>query len=74
MPITPFLSGQAFSPEIVQAMSAAFDKACASLGIRRGLDARSEMIAKKIIELAQRGVRGPDALSERALRELKLGE
>ena len=74
MPITPFLSGQAFDPEVVAAMSAAFDKARTSLRLRPGSNPASEAVAKKIIELAQRGVRDPDALFDRALRELKFGE
>ncbi len=34
----------------------------------------AEVVAKKIIELAQRGVRGSDALAARARQELNLGE
>jgi hypothetical protein len=74
MPITPFLTGQAFEPEVVQAMSVAFDAACQSLGLRPRSDPASEVVAKKIIEFAQRGVRDPAQLSERVLHELKLGD
>lgn len=74
MPITPFLAGQAFEPEVVRAMSVAFDDVCKSLRLRPRSDPASEVVAKKIIELAQRGVRDPAALSERVLQELKLGE
>lgn len=74
MPITPFLTGQAFDPEVVRAMSMAFDNVCKSLGLHGRSDPASEVVAKKIIELAQRGVRDPVALGERVLRELELGE
>jgi hypothetical protein len=74
MPITPFLTGQAFEPEVVDAMSVAFDAACKSLGLRPRSDPASELVAKKIVELAQRGVRDPARLSERVLHELKLGD
>ena len=70
MPITPFLAGQPFDPEAVHAMSMAFDSVCKSLGLRAGADPTAEIIAKKVIELAQRGVRDPAALGERVLREL----
>ena len=73
MAITPFLTGQAFDPETVQAMSAAFDMACKSLRLHGRSDPASEILAKKIIELAQRGVRDPDALSKRAVEELRPG-
>jgi len=55
-------------------MSVAFDDACKSLGLRRRSDPASEVVAKKIIELAQRGVRDPAALHERVLQELKFDE
>ncbi len=74
MPITPFLTGQAFDPEVVRAMSVAFDNVCKSLRLRAGSDPASEIVAKKIIELAQRGVRDPVMLGERVVRELELGE
>jgi hypothetical protein len=73
MPITPFLAGQPFDPEVVREMSVAFDDVCESLGLRPRSDP-AEVVAKKIIELAQRGVRDSAALSERVLRELNLGE
>lgn len=73
MPITPFLAGQAFDPEIVHAMSVAFDEVCRSLHLRNRSDPTSEIVAKKIIELAQRGIRHEDALAARALRELDMG-
>jgi hypothetical protein len=74
MRITPFLAGQAFDPEVVREMSAAFDAACRTLGLSQRTDPASEAVAKKIIELAQRGVRDSAALSERVLRELNRGE
>jgi len=70
MAITPFLTGQAFEPEAVKAMSVAFDMACKSLRLRSRSDPAAEVVAKKIIELAQRGIRDPDALSKRAVEEL----
>ena len=33
MPIIPFLRGQAFDPELIEAMSTAFTKACDTLGL-----------------------------------------
>ena len=74
MQITPFLAGQAFEPEVVRAMSAAFDELCRSLKLTGGSDPTSEAVAKKIIELAQRGVRDADVLAERVVQELGLGE
>ncbi len=74
MTITPFLSGQAFGPEVVRDMSTALEDVCKALQLKPGSDPASERVAKKIIELAQRGVRDPAALAERALLELKADE
>jgi hypothetical protein len=74
MPITPFLAGQPFDPEVVRAMASAFEAVSKSLGSRDPSEVTAEIVAKKIIELAQRGVRGPDALAARARQELNLDE
>jgi len=71
MPITPFLVGQPFNPEVVRAMSVAFENVCKSLSLNPRSGPQSEAVAKKIIELAQRGVRDPAALTERALLEIR---
>ena len=70
MRITPFLRGQAFDPETIGVMSKAFVSSCEVLGIDR-LDPTAELVARKIIELAQRGIRNPTALHLGALQELK---
>jgi len=74
MPITPFLAGQAFDPEVVRAMASTFDTVSKSLRSRVPSELSDEAVARKIIELAQRGVRGAEALAERARQELNLGE
>ena len=74
MPITAFLTGQAFDPEVVRSMSIAFDNVSKSLRLRDPSDAASEVVAKKIVELAQRGLRDAESLAKRALQELNLGE
>jgi hypothetical protein len=70
MPITPFLRGQAFEPEVIGVMSIVFVSTCEALGVDR-LDPTAELVARKIIELAQRGIRNPTALHLGALQELK---
>jgi hypothetical protein len=59
MPIRPFLAGQAFDPETIRDVSLALEKVCEALSATR-------VIAEKIIELAQRGVR--DVTSRRRSR------
>jgi hypothetical protein len=69
VPITPFLRGQAFDPELVNAMGAALSKTCDALGLTERNDAT--LVAEKIIELAERGLRNPTAIHRMAITELK---
>jgi elongation factor P hydroxylase len=71
MPITPFLRGQAFDPEIVEAMGKAFVTTCDALGLNDRTDAMTELVAEKIIELAQRGLRTPTALYLAAMQDFE---
>ena len=74
MPITPFLAHQAFDPEIIKAMSAAFAGACEALHLKVGDDPATRFVAEKVIELAQRGIRDPDMLRKMTLKEFDLSD
>ena len=52
MPIRPFLAGQAFEPELIQQMSAAFMEACEALRLEPIDDPATRLVARTIIELA----------------------
>jgi hypothetical protein len=69
MPITAFLHNQAFEPELIEAMSAAFTEACSTLGLADRADPITEIVASKIIEAAQRGLRTQNALYQSAMQE-----
>ena len=71
MPIRPFLSGQAFEPEVIREMSLALEKVCDALSLKMIDDATTRLIAGKIIELAQRGVHDVSTLTSMTLREFK---
>ena len=71
MPITPFLKGQAFDPEMVEAMAAAFAKTCEAFDLNNRADPITAVVAEKIIELAQRGLPNPTAIHLMAMKELK---
>jgi hypothetical protein len=72
MPITPFLYGQAFGPEVLHNMSTAFETACHRLGLVIRHDPATELVAKTIIKLAQRGVHDVDTLLKTTLKEFDL--
>jgi len=71
MPIRPFLAGQAFEPERIQQMSLALESVCRKLGLSLGDDPSTRLVASKIIEFAQRGVRDAPTLSAMTLKEFK---
>lgn len=60
-PIVPFLRDQAFDPDTINLMSAVIEKICGELGVKAQSPA-GEVIAAKVIELVQRGMRNPTAL------------
>ncbi len=71
MPIVPLLEREAFSPEDITVMTAAFEDTLAALQLVDRLDPLTEMVAKKIIECAQTGERDPVRLRDCALRLLR---
>jgi hypothetical protein len=71
MPITPYLAGQAFEPELIREMSLALQSVCDTLKLRLTDDPNTRLVASKIIELAQRGVREAATLSTMTLKEFK---
>jgi hypothetical protein len=73
MPIRPFLAGQAFEPDVIREMSHALETVCGKLNLLLTDDPAIRLIASKIIELAQRGVRDAPRLSDMALKELISG-
>jgi hypothetical protein len=71
MPITPFLGDRVFEPELIQPMSAAFSGVCAALGLSGRADRITELVARQIIDLAQRGVHTQAALYLLTMQEFK---
>ena len=71
MPIRPYLAGQAFEPESIREMSLALGNVCETLALRLADDANTRLVASKIIELAQRGVRDAPTLTAMTLKEFK---
>jgi hypothetical protein len=66
--IIPFLQDNAFDPDALRAMSTALEEVCRKLQVNGDRRVR-EAMAIRIIELARRGERDPERLSDRLLRE-----
>jgi hypothetical protein len=71
MPIKPFLPNASFDPEVTTLMTVAFEKACRSLHIT-GQTAVEKIVAKRIIEVAQKGERDPARMSKETLKSLRM--
>jgi hypothetical protein len=72
MTIPQFVDGHTvFSPEDLDAMSAAFEGVLRELGLNNKVDPVTETVARQIISLARQGVRDPAKLREGALRWFK---
>jgi hypothetical protein len=75
MPIRPFLAAAAFDPEVIKIMSEVLERVCAEIGVKLGdgkkKNPAAEIVAEKIIELAQRGVRTPTALYEATIADFR---
>jgi hypothetical protein len=71
MPIRPFLSGQAFDPETIDKMSEALKGVCKTLSLKVVDGPETRLVAQKIVELTQRGVRDVAALQAMTLKEFK---
>jgi hypothetical protein len=59
-------------PEEVSRITAAFERALRTLGVKDRDDPLTEMIAKKIIKIAQTGMRDPAQISALAIKELEM--
>ena len=71
MPITPLVRDQHFSPEMIETMGAAYTQACTQLGLGDRTDGMSELVARHIIALAQRGVHSKTGLYLLTVQEFK---
>jgi hypothetical protein len=70
MPIISLLEDEAFEPEHIRAMVEALDRVTRELGVT---DRSSrEILATRIIDLARKGERSAERLSERVLQEARL--
>ena len=72
MTVHYFLADQPFGPERLKSMSAAYESACAALGLVLRDDPATRIVAERIVEHAQRGVSDPGVLLAITLREFKI--
>ena len=72
MPLYRLLQNCAFQPETIANMAAAFDAVCVALGMANADHPSRELVAKKIIELAQQGENTSERLRDRTLDHFRM--
>src|SRR5687767_14640460 len=70
MPLYRLLQNTAVEPLHVEAMHFAFEAVCVELGLADRTDPLRDMVARKVIEHAQRGERDPVKLRDQVLAAL----
>jgi hypothetical protein len=73
MPISQYLQGQAFDPDSIRVMTVAFENACRQLGILNRHDAVTKIVARTVIDMAQRGFRDEESLTDAVMQEFRPG-
>ena len=72
MAIYRLLQNSPMGPEEISRLEAAYEQTLRTIGLKDRGDPITEMIAKKIIEIAQTGVRDPAQIAMRAIKEIGL--
>jgi hypothetical protein len=71
MPLTPYLKEAVFDPKAIEAMNIAFEAACKSLQLVIRDDPMTQIVARKIIDIARTGECDPQRIHDLALLALK---
>ena len=71
MPLTPYLKEAVFDPKAIEAMNIAFAAACKSLQLVIQDDPMTQIVARKIIDIARAGECDPQRMHDLALLAFK---
>jgi hypothetical protein len=71
VPIYRLLQNSAFQPEMIEVMTGAFEDACDKLGLANRTDALRDLVARKIIEVAQTGERDRGRIAARTIEAIQ---
>jgi hypothetical protein len=70
MPIHRLLQNRPLGPEEINRLATAYEQALQGIGLVDREDPLAEMVAKKVIEIAQTGVRDPKDIAALAVMNL----
>jgi len=69
--VFPLHAHSGFDPEAIEIMSSALAKVCAELGLANRSDRMTELVARHIVEAAQKGMRTEPAIHQFAVAQFK---
>jgi hypothetical protein len=72
MAIYRLLQNSPMGPDEIERLAAAYELALRSVAIKDRDDPITQLVAKKVIEVGQTGLRDPALISERVIKELEL--
>jgi hypothetical protein len=72
MTVHTLFSNSPFGPEDIAVLVAAYDELLRALGLVQRSDALTDLVASKIISIAQSGLRDPADIAQRAIEEFGL--
>lgn len=70
MAIYGYLQNSGFDPETISIMTTAYEAVRSRLGLTDRSDPLTQLVARKVIELAQTGIRDPAQLADRVLADV----
>jgi hypothetical protein len=70
MAIYRILQNCPFGPDEIARLVAAYEETLSALGLKDRSDPITELVARKIIEISQTGVRDPQLLAKLAIKDL----
>jgi hypothetical protein len=74
MPLTRYLQEGVFDPAAIEVMATAFGAVCKSLQLATRVDPLTEIVARKVIEIAGTGERDPARIHELTLLALQAAD
>jgi len=71
VPIYQFLKDSDFGPEETKIIGAAYQRACEELGLTNKSEQIKQLVAKRVLAIAQTGERNPQWISDRVVRDFQ---
>jgi hypothetical protein len=72
MAIYKLIQSTPLGPDEIQRLVAAYEETLRALGLKERDDPITQIVAKKVFEIAQRGIEDPSEISKLAIKQLGL--